>query len=233
MNVIQLIRSVQAKLDDPDGTYITPDYVLSFVEDTYEELANSLRLTDSDFDERVLELPGVQAGLPDLSSYAQPGKPLEELLTPRMLEWKLPGQGANFYRAAAGPLDKLPDVPDPGIPQITAWTFLGRVIQITKTSTALDLRITGDFLPDPLVSGDDQSQLPVNANAPFKTKVALAIAKARGMDKLMKSLSDDLTDQLDDVEVALTKMQQSGSRRLGRLNRRQGMGGASEGIIPH
>jgi hypothetical protein len=220
MNVADLIKGVQTDLDDPDGTYFTPDYITGFLRQVYKKLANKLRLTDSDFDERIVELPNIQAGTPDLSAFQKTGQPLEELLTPRGIEWKLPGQDSRFYRLADGPLDKVRDVPDPGFPRLDSWAFITQIVRLSKMSVNLDLRLTGDFLPDPMVAPDDQSQLPVSADVPFQTMLALRVAEANGRDKTIKYLSAELVDELDDVQIALVKGQQGQPRRLGRMNGR-------------
>jgi hypothetical protein len=231
MTLAELIKGVQFDLDDPDGTWADDAYVLGFVRKAYKKLATKLRLTESDFDERIIELPSVIAGAPDLGAYQAAGKPLESLMTPTMVEWKLPGQDASYYRAANGPLDKLPDVPAPGQPALPAWGFIGNKIVLAAFSTALDLRVTGVFLPDPMVQTSDVSQLPVSADVPLQTMLALACAEANGRDKLKQSLALNLIDELDDVRIEMTKAQQGvPARRIGRMNRR--FGGGNTGIIP-
>src|SRR5438270_70379 len=110
MNAQDIVKRVQAKCDDPDGTYITPDYVMVFMQDEYERIANKLRTIDDSFDEQVVELPTVAPGTTDLNAYQAAGKALDGLVTPRRVEWKLAGQLPIYYRDAEGPLDKVRDV---------------------------------------------------------------------------------------------------------------------------
>lgn len=232
MTLSELIEGVQADLDDPEATWADQAYIMGFLRKAYKKLATKLRLTNNDFDERVIELPSVTAGVPDLSSYQAATKQLEFLIEPSIIEWRLPGLDSSHYVEARGPLDKVPDLADPGLPQLVAWGFIGRVITLTKFSTALDLRVTGTFLPAPMVQPDDQSQLPVAADVPLQTMLALACAEANSRAGLIKTLSANLADEIDDVRIELTKAQQGvPARRVGRMNRRTG-GGGSTGIIP-
>lgn len=220
MTLDDLIKGVQYDLDDPEATYTDPDYILGFLPKTLKKLANKLNLADDAFDEQIVELPGVQAGTPNLSAFQVTGQPLAGLYNPRIVEWKLPGQDASFYRPAEGPLDKLPDIAPPGVNTLNAWAWIGKVLLLSAFNVALDIRVTGDFIPQAMIAGDDKSPFPVSVDAPLQTMLALAVAKANGRDKLIASLNAELTDELDDVMIAMVKGQQGvPARRFGSMNR--------------
>jgi hypothetical protein len=161
-----IVGRVQFKLDDPDGTYITPEYVLGFVNDVYEWLFNKLSLTGSQFSEEVVILPAVAAGTPDLSQFQAVGQPLASLITPTMLRWRQPNLDATYFRKADGPLDAPRDLP-PNLPGLDSWAFVHYVVKLSQFSTALDLEVTGTFLFDPLTEMDDSVQIAMNANRCF------------------------------------------------------------------
>src|SRR5579859_7515482 len=100
LKVGDVIKRVAAKCDDPDQTYITNDYVMGFVPDVYEWMYNQFKLTGSQFDTEVIILGNVAAGTSTLDAYQTSGKPLESLLTPRMIRYRLPGQDATNWRRA-------------------------------------------------------------------------------------------------------------------------------------
>src|SRR5579872_6505561 len=105
-----IVSRVQFKLEDPDGTYITPEYVQGFANDVYDWLFNKLSLTGSQFSEQAVILPSVQPGTADLSQFQQTGQPLAMLIQPTMLRWRQPGMDATYFRKANGPLDSPRDV---------------------------------------------------------------------------------------------------------------------------
>lgn len=221
MTLDELIKGVQYDLDDPEATYADPDYILGFLPKTLKKLANKLNLADDAFDEQSVELPSVQAGTPSLQAYQQTGKPLAGLYNPRVVEWKLPGQDPSFYRPAEGPLDKIPDIAPPGTNALNAWGWIGKILVLSLFNVAIDIRVTGDFIPQPMVAMDDKSPFPVSVDVPLQTMLAWSIAKANGRDKLISSLGKDLEDEIDDVMIAMVKQQQGvPARRFGRMNGR-------------
>jgi hypothetical protein len=216
---------VRACLDDQDGTYIDDAYILSHAQHQYEKLFNKLYLTDSQFDEIVVELPNVAAGTPDLSAYLADGKALALLVTPRFLEWKLAGQPAVNYRKADGPLDALRDQVPGGRPLLDSWVWSRRVIRLSTFSAALDLRITGTFLFEPLTSVDSPIQMDVRANVVLVYLIAEAIAIARGNPGWMAAYKEEKDDAFDDLLIAKVKEEQSRTERVARISRPNRTGG--------
>jgi hypothetical protein len=221
MQLSDIASRVAFKLDDPDQTYVTPDYVAGFAQDVYEWLYNKLRLTGNQFAEEAVIVPNVNAGIPTLDGYMAAGQLLATLLQPRMIRWRLPGQDASFFRRADGPLDAVRDLPN-GIPVLDSWAFLRQSIKLSNFSTALDLEVTGDFLFDPLVAPESQLQIAMNMNRCFSCKLASEIGgKARGNDKWQTTYEADADDALDDLAIAMTKANQGKTERVARMSRVQ------------
>lgn len=219
MRVKDIIARVCAKCDDQDQTYITPEYVMGFMQDTYEWLFGKLRLTPSDFDEQIVLLPGVAAGTPDLSTFQGDGQPLSMLVQPRKIRWKLAGAPITQWCRADGPNDFVRDI-TPGIPALDSWAWIKYNIQLSAFSTALDLEVSGDFLFDPLTDPDSQIQISIAANRCFSCQIAAEIGKARGNTQWVTTYSADAIDALDDLAIAMTKADQAKTARVGRMNRR-------------
>lgn len=214
-----IIARVQSLLDDPDGTYIDDGYVTGFAQNVYDVLYNRMRLYGHQFSEIDVELPSVAAGTPDLSAFQATGKPLALMVQPRMIEWKLPGQDATYYAPADGPVDKVRDIV-PGITALDSWAWLRRKIFLSRFSTALDLRVTGDFLFDPLTEGASPIEIEINANPVLAYMIAEEIAGARGNDKWLALYKRKGDDAFDDLNIAMVKAQQATTRRVGKINRR-------------
>lgn len=230
MRLSDLIPRIQTLLDDPDGTYLDADYVAAHAQQQYEFLYNKIYNTGSQAVEQVIEIPGVAAATADLSAYQVTGQPLAQMVVPRLVEWKLPGQNKTFYAYADGPLDKVRDIAPPGIPALNSWAWIRRNLTLGLFSTALDLRITGAFLFDPLITQDVSLQAGINANAAIVLMIALAIAEARGNPSWIDRYEKKSADALDDFLIALTKAEQGKTRRVGRINRRSSTTGNSINI---
>jgi hypothetical protein len=221
MQLLDIIARVQSKCDDPDGTYLTSDYVMGFAQDAYEWLYDKMLTADSDFDQQVVILPAVAAGSPDLTQYQASGQPLATLVQPRMIRWRLPGQDATFFRRADGPLDYVRDMPA-GIPQLDSWAWMRFSVKLSNFSTALDLEVSGDFLFDTLTSPDSQLQISINANRVLACKIASEVGKARGNDKWVTIYGADADDAFDDLMLAMTRAKQAKTHRVGRISRSTG-----------
>jgi hypothetical protein len=216
-----IISRVQYMLDDPEGTGDgDPDYITGFAQNQYDRLYNKLRANGHNFDQVTVELAAVPAGVPDLGQYQVPGGLLALMVQPRIVEWKLPGQDATNYFPATGPLDKVRDIVA-GIPQLDSWAWIRRKLLLSRFSTALDMRITGDFLFDPLTDGNSPIEIELVANPVLAFGIVVAVAKARGREQMKKDYEEDLIDSFDDINIALTKANQGKTRRVGRMSRRE------------
>lgn len=231
MLVSDIVSRVAALLDDPEQSYCTDDWILGFAQNEYEALYNKLKLCGTDFDDIVIELPNVAAGTPDLSAFLAPGAPLEFLVTPRMLEWKLAGAQPSSYRRADGPLDQIRDL-DQGIVALDSWSWTRRILKLSAFNAPLDLRLTGDFLFDPLNSPDSKMEYMPTANPVLVFMIAATAGDVRGNDKWSAKYRARADEAFDDLAIALTKGNLPMTRRLQRICRGNAMNG-SRNVTPY
>lgn len=219
MQLKDITSRVRFMHDDADGTYVTDDMVAGHAQQQYELLQNAIEAsTNSQFDEQVIELAAVPAGTPNLDAYMAKGQPLENIITPRILEWKMPGIDPTNYRESAGPLDSVRDVAA-GLPSLDSWAWIRRSIKLSKFAIPLDIRLTCTTLFDPLLSPDDIIELERKAVPVLAIQIALAIGKARGMTTLVTTYAQDLDNAFDDLVIALVKADQPKDRRVARICR--------------
>lgn len=145
LQIKDIVARVASKHDDPDQTYVMPEYVMGFVQDTLDWLFGKLRLANNQFDEQVIVLPNVNAGTPNLDAFMQTGQPLALMVLPKIIRWKLPGQLPIYWRQSDGPLDYPHDV-DPGGPFLDSWSWRAYSIELAKFNANLDLEVTGDCM---------------------------------------------------------------------------------------
>lgn len=224
MQLKDIISRVQFKLDDPDGTTYDADYVKGFVPDALEWLYDAMKRSNGQFDEGIEILAAVQAGLANLDTFQASGQPLDALLIPRMIRWRLPGQDSVMFRRAEGPLESVRDVQDPGVPLLDSWSWQRYSIKLGKTSIPLDLEITGDFLFPPLADMEAEVRIAKNGNRALACKIASDIGKARGRDKWKVDYGLDADEAVDDINSLLVKAMQGFTNRVGRMNRKCGRG---------
>jgi hypothetical protein len=217
LTVTDIMARVAAKCDDVDQTYIY-NYV-GLIPEVYDWLFGKLRLANNGFDEDVVVLPAVDAGSPDLNQFQLAGQPLESMVLPKIIRWRLPGQSDQFWRKADGPLD-FPRSLSPGGPYLDSWAWIRYSVKLASFVTALDLEVTGDFMFDQLTDPDSKLVMTQLANRTFTCKMASEVGKARGNDKWVKLYEPDADDALDDLTIAFSKENQKKSHRLGRMNRR-------------
>lgn len=153
MSVATIIHDVQVEFDDLDGVWCDKDYVLGFVEIANEDLENLIEDLDLSYDTVVLILPAVAAGTTDLSAFEAVGQPLENMMFPVALEWKLPAD-TNISWRPIPQVDKVVDILTPapaGSPSATlgiaSYEWRSQVIYISPSSVPTDIRIRFENLP--------------------------------------------------------------------------------------
>lgn len=224
LQVKDIAARVAAKCDDQEQTYVTPEYLMGFVQDVSDWLFGKLRLANNQFDEEVVVLPAVDAGTPTLDKFQQDAKALSAMVLPKILRWRLPGQDNRFWRKADGPLD-YPRELNPGGVYLDSWAWIRNSVKLANFVTALDIEVTGDFMFDPLTDPESALSMTLLANRTFTCKLASEVGKARGNDKWTTNYSNDADDALDDLLLALSKENQKKTHRLARINRRSTAGG--------
>jgi hypothetical protein len=209
---------IRTLVDDPDGEVNTDDYLEAKVALSYDDLYNELRMTGAQFDQSVVELINVKAGVADLGDYFASGKPLETLLNPEIFEWKLTGLDPTNY-VEARLVNKVPDVQPNQF--IESWEWRKGNIYLTPVTTAVDIRIRGEFLFSALKADADPIQAGINVGNVIAYWTASLIGIVRGNPQWEKSyqLKGDRT--LDNIAIMLTKADQKKIVRVGRVSRRR------------
>ena len=217
MDLTTLKSRIRALVDDPDATYATDAFLLPLINQKYEELYNRMLSTGAEFERKAVELFKVPAQTQDLSAYSLTSQPLELMVQPLSLEWKMAGLDNTNYKTAAL-VDKVRDV----IPDqfISEWEFRGGIIYITPSVLSVDLRIRGDFLFAALVSEGDQVTAGKNFGHALAYGCAALIGLVRGNQAWVQAYTMLQHNAIDDVMQYLTRKDQAKIRRVGRISRR-------------
>lgn len=227
MDVATIDTTVRSLLEDQNADYADDPYLQGPLTLCYTELANKLRLCNPDFDEFTVELPNVLAGTPDLSGFSTTGQPLNFLIEPIRIEWKLPGQDATFYRSAEK-LSKVRDLMAPGISAIDCWSWTHLAIFLSRFNVNLDIRVTGEFMFPPLSTGSDQALIGLNALPAMAYAIATVIAMKRGNQQWVTNYGAKTDENFDTLNIGMCKGRQGKTERVGRMDRqrrRRGPGG--------
>lgn len=217
MDLTTLKSRIRALVDDPDATYATDAFLLPLINQKYEELYNRMLSTGAEFERKAVELFNVAAQTQDLSAYSLAAQPLELMVQPLSLEWKMAGLDNTNYKTASL-VDKVRDVtPDQFISE---WEFRSGIIYFTPCVLALDLRIRGDFLFSSLVSEGDQVTAGKNFGHALAYGCAALIGLVRGNQAWVQAYTMIQDNAIDDVMQYLTRKDQAKVRRVGRISRR-------------
>lgn len=227
MDVNQIFSTVRSLVEDPNGDYATQEYLQEPLTLCYTKLTNKLRLCNPDFDEYTVEMPNVLAGTPDLSAFMAKSQPLEFLIEPISVEWKLPGQDPSLYQSAEK-LNKIRNIAVPGISAIDCWMWQHLNLFLSLFNINLDIRIVGEFVLPPLTTGRDAVQIGLNALPAMAYSIATVIAMKRGNAQWVQQYSKEADDCFDDLNIGMCKARQGKTERVGRMDRqrrRRGPGG--------
>ena len=221
MNLAEVKSRIRALVDDPDGTYVTDGFLGPLINQKYEEIYNRMLSTGAEFERRVVELSNVAALTSDLSVYNLPGRELELMLQPVLLEWKQAGFDPTSYRTASL-VDRVRDVIQ--AQTLDDWEFRSGVIYITPTVLDVDIRIRGDFLFAPLTAETDAIAAAKNLGHAVAYGTASRIGTVRGNPAWTQAYAILQDNAVDDVMQYLARKDQAKVRRVGRITRRQRSG---------
>lgn len=201
-------------LDDPQGTYITPDFVNPLINEVYEDMNSRLASAQSSEDVQVVEIAGVPPGTPNLAGYQTSGAPLGKLMAqPERIDWKAAGDDASYYQLVPN-YNVLPDFqPQQGI---AGWEYRESTIWLAPASIAVDLRVRGEFgFPDLVKDADVLRSHPRIGYAVAYATAAL-IAAVRGNLAWVAQYDAKAMEALDEIMSQLVRMEQGEVRRIGR-----------------
>jgi hypothetical protein len=136
-----VIARVQALLDDPAGRRFSADYLRPYIDQENEELQIMLEVLGVQQEEQIaiFNVPPATSGPSDLTPYFAPGQPLQYLMRPRGLDWKLQSLPDTFYQPS-NLVSELSDVL-PGHVGCQEYRWAGGAIQTIPSYTAVTLRV--------------------------------------------------------------------------------------------
>ena len=171
-----VIRGVQRNLDDPAGVRWKPEYVGPFVDQANEDYLLTLEKLGVQLQEQIaiFNLPVATAAPQDLSAYYGAGKPLQYLMRPKRIDWKLQGQPDTSY-IESELVSELDDVA-PGNLGCSQWRWAGGSIQLTPNYSAVTLRVYAHVLREQAATVGD-----IFAQA-VKTSVSKSVSKPSRQD---------------------------------------------------
>jgi len=218
MDLTTLKSRLRALVDDPDATYATDAFLLPLINQKYEELYNRMLSTGAEFERKAVDLFNVPVQTQDLSAYSLTGQPLELMVQPLSLEWKMAGLDNTNYKTASL-VDKVRDVAADQF--ISEWEWRAGIIYFTPSVLAVDVRIRGDFLFASLVSEGDQVTAGKNFGHALAYGCAALIGLVRGNQAWVQAYTMLQDNAIDDVMQYLTRKDQAKVRRVGRTSRRR------------
>jgi hypothetical protein len=210
----QVKARVRNLLDDPQGSYLTDDFITPLINEVYADANSQLTSTQSSFDINVVEVAGITPGTPNMSAFQAPGGPISHLAAqPLRIDWKVAGQDPSTYQLVTN-YGVLPDLqPQQGM---AGWEFRANVIWLTPSSIAVDLRIRGEFGFPPLSAEDDVLLSHPRIGYVVAYGTAALIATVRGNPGWTTAYTAASTQGLDEIMEQLVRMEQGQVRRIGR-----------------
>lgn len=213
----QVKARVRSLLDDPQGSYLTDDFITPLISEVYDDANSQLASTQSSYDAALVEVAGINPGTPNLSAYQVGTGPLAGLMAqPQRIDWKAAGDDPSRYQLVPNYGD-LPDLQ----PQqrIAGWEFRGNVIWLTACSIAVDLRVRGEFGPAALASDDSVLITHPRIGYVVAYGTAALIAAVRGNAPWVQAYETKAAAGMDEIMEQLVRAEQGQVRRTGRQTR--------------
>lgn len=183
MKISQILPKIRSLVNDPQGQFVTADYVLPLVQLSLDLLTQEV-LTNPNMETlcAIVVIPNVPAGTTSLQSYFAAGHPLE-LLTNIVSMKERPSQGSRQEQDWIM-MDESFDPPTINSSAFSRfYTFTpGVTILIPPADQIEDFRIFGKFQTVPLTSMD--SPIPPGINPILEFRTGALIAASRGNAQL-------------------------------------------------
>lgn len=215
----QVKARVRNLLDDPQGSYLTDDFIGPLVNEAYEDLNSQLTTTQSSYDINVVELPGIPAGTPNLASEQAGAGPLQRLAAmPERIDWKPAGTDPSYYQL----IENFAVLPD-SMPQegVYGWEYRSGTVWLTPSSIPVDLRVRGEFQAQPLT--EDTDVLVTHPRIGYVVAYATAslVAAVRGNTPWALAYDSKAAEGMDEIMGQLVRSEQGQVHRIRRQSGRQ------------
>lgn len=201
-------------LDDPQASYLTPEFVDPLIQEVYDDANSQLASTQSSWDIDLVEAQAIPPGTPNLSAYQLGSGPLARLTAqPLRIDWKPAGADPSYYQLSTN-YGVLPDLqPQEGL---AGWEFRSNIIWLTPSSIALDLRVRGEFGPPPLSNDDSVLVSHPRMGYVVAYGAAAMIATVRGNQQWAFDYGQKAMEGMDEIMSQLVRMEQGQVRRIAR-----------------
>jgi hypothetical protein len=188
-----VIARVQALLDDPAGARFSADYLRPYVDQENEELQIMLERLGVQQEEAIaiFNIPVATAAPNDLTPYFAPGQPLQYLMRPKRLDWKIQGQPDTAF-AQSQNVNELNDVIQGNI-GCQQYRWAGGAIQTTPSwGAACTLRVYFWALSQTVYDSAAQVMRGIGSLLALQT-ACFVCALNNGMGKLGPKLDKNLS----------------------------------------
>ena len=216
----KLIKRVQVLLDDPSGKRYDDQYVSNFIAQCNDDMVVEFAAMGVEYGEQVVQLPNLAPGTTDLVNYQLPGSILEFMILPIALEWKHAGSPIFEYIPIRR-VDKVVDTQS--VDGISSWSPLSGVVQLSPSTSYVDLRIRFFGMP---MMGDPPDPISDNIMRSMLTAMTYRVAgeivgsnTGTEGEVLIERFEKKEHRSKENIEELITKQDQSTRRVLGRYNR--------------
>jgi hypothetical protein len=157
-------KTIQSLAGDNENGTLTDDYLVPKINFAYKtQILGVMQATGTNL-EQLVEIPNAtdpngnntNQGLTSLAEFQQPGQPLDGLVEPLYLWWKMAGSSEGCYRECYEK-KTLPFVPANQVGSLgrVYFTWRGNTLYVTPLNAAIDLLIDGRFNGHTLVKNED------------------------------------------------------------------------------
>jgi hypothetical protein len=217
--------TVRAILGDQRKSWLTDSYLDPIVRHVFDLQVLYLLDTCSPFITKVVTIPGLPAATTDLSDWQNnlTKQSLFGLMDPLKLDWKNAGQPESTYSQVIK-TDILPNCgPSAPLPlgrMYYEWRKM--ILFLTPMAYPVDLRVRGEFLPEPLLKEEQVIPLHPLLGAALAEESAGCASRERANPGQMQAYQLVGTAALDNIANALVRGGQDTTIRVGRVNGRRG-----------
>lgn len=204
LSMAQVNDRAAALLDDQAHARFSREYLRNHIDQQNEQMLVKLSSLGLQQQEQTATL-NIGPNISDLTPYFQPGQPLQYLLRPSEIDWKLQSQPDTSY-SESWPVEELADA-DPSNLGCQQYRWAGGSLQVTPSGTPVTLRIRYLALNASVV--DPNQQIVLGLGFLLALLVARFVAALNnGMGVLIKQLDTDIKSSRRDVKSLFTQQMQ-------------------------
>jgi hypothetical protein len=216
--------TARAILGDSRKSWLTDEYLDPIVRHCFDLQILYLLDTCSPFITKVVTIPGLPIATTDLSAWQNDTQKqsLYGLMDPLRLDWKNAGAPEITYTEVRK-TDILPNY-SPAAPMPLGQMYFEwrrMIVYLTPMAYLVDLRVRGEFLPDPLLKEDQIIPLHPLLGAALAEESAACASRERANPGQMEAYELVGTKALDNISNALVRSGQDTTIRVGRVSGRQ------------